>query len=284
MNVCGSCGSVLVAGDTVCSYCGAAVVDAGETAVPPPPPPPPPPGEAPHVATGAPPLPPLDSTGEFAITPVPEPEPEGRSRRGLMIGLGALVAAAAVGGAIVLLGGDDDDDADAGVTPDTDASTTAAPDTTSGDTAPADTAPADTTAETTPAETTPGPTTTAGPPSEAQALLDDLVKRDKDKADALVLTFVPQLAARYVGMVDDGGATWGASEILAEHNGLREQYKAILVDGGAYKFQLDGQPMTGWYLTFADEGFNTRNEGNKWCRKKDLTEDVCMAVEFKPAV
>ena len=270
MGVCGSCGSVVPSDSTVCGYCGTAVVDPSATSTLPPPPPPP--GGAPHVATGAPPLPPLDATGELAITPVPNLPPEGRGRRGVVVGIAALVAAAAAGGVVLyMMGQDDDSEAGTDTTPDSE---------------PAETSPPNTTPDTTPApETSPAPTTTGAPPSEAQLQLDALVAEDKATADTLILTFVPQLATRFDGMLDDAGVTWGFPEILAEHTGFREQYGAILVDSDAYKFKLeDGQPMAGWYLTFVPEGFNTRNDANKWCRQNDLPEETCTGVEFKRPV
>ena len=246
----------------------------------PPPPPPPPPGRRVSPADGAPPLPPRDATDEIEISPEPTPPAEGRSRRGLVIGVAALVAVAAAGGVVLWLTGDDDDadddadDAGAGTTPGTQ------PATTGSDTTVAET----TAAETTAPETSPAPTTTAVSPADAQAQLDALLVADKAIADSLVGTYVPQLAARYDGMVE-GGITWGPSEILAEHTPHREAFGAILVDGGAYKFKLDdGQPMDGWYLTFVPEPFDDKSDATNWCKDNDVPRETCVGRDFKPPV
>ena len=45
------------------------------------------------------------------------------------------------------------------------------------------------------------------------------------------------------------GVHWDYQTILDEHYRLRATYDAILTDGAAYNFRVDGEQMDGWFVT-----------------------------------
>ncbi|MGB8862421.1 MAG: serine/threonine-protein kinase [Ilumatobacteraceae bacterium] len=145
--------------------------------------------------------------------------------------------------------------------------------------APESTAPGTTTAV---AATTPATASTAPDPvAIASGELSRLLASDRATADSLVGQFVPQLSAKFVGLVYQG-VTYGPVEILADHEKNRDAYGAILVDSGLYMFEINGGPMVGWYLTVVPTSFSTKAAATQWCTDHGLGPDDCFGREFKP--
>lgn len=173
-------------------------------------------------------------------------------------GLAAVVVVAIV----VLGGGGDGGSADSGTTVVSTAETTAADSSTT-------------------ASTTALSTTTTDAITGAATQLTDYLDSDRSTADGLVGTYVPQLAAKYVGL-DYEGVLYGPVEILNEHSLLRGAYDTILVDGGEYAFTMGEDNMEGWYLTIVPASFATKDAANDWCTAQGFDVSNCFARLFMP--
>lgn len=213
-------------------------------------------------ATTAPTAPPTAPPSTPPTAP-PSPPAKGRSKPAWIWAVAAAVVAALVIGAVVLLGGGDDQQGT-----DTTVETTAGSTETTGS------------GETT---TSAGDTTTSVASDPSAATLAEYLTTDKPVADSLVGLYVPQVGAKYIGL-DYEGVVWGAEEILTEHQGFRTSYGAILVDGGAYDFQNNGERMDGWYLSIVPQGFPTVDEANAWCTTNGLDASKCFGRMFKSPV
>ena len=120
------------------------------------------------------------------------------------------------------------------------------------------------------------------PVAAANAELQRLITSDRASADSLVGRYVPQLSAKYVGLVYSG-VTYGPVEILADHVNQRRAYGAILVDSSAFAFEFDGGPMIGWYLSIVPVPYPTKEDATQWCTDHGLGNDDCFGREFKAA-
>lgn len=120
------------------------------------------------------------------------------------------------------------------------------------------------------------------PVAAASAELQRLIAFDRPSADSLVGQYVPQLSAKYVGLVYSG-VTYGPVEILADHVNQRRAYGAILVDSSAFAFEFDGGPMIGWYLSIVPVPYPTKEDATQWCTDHGLGNDDCFGREFKAA-
>lgn len=118
------------------------------------------------------------------------------------------------------------------------------------------------------------------PVAAASAELQRLIAFDRPSADSLVGQYVPQLSAKYVGLVYSG-ITYGPVEILADHVNQRRAYGAILVDSSAFAFEFDGGPMIGWYLSIVPVPYPTKEAATQWCTDHGLGNDDCFGREFK---
>ena len=172
------------------------------------------------------------------------------------------VAAVIVVAVIALGGGGDGGSADVGTTSASVAETTAADSSTTASTAALSTTTTD---------------AVAGAATQLTEYLDD----DRSTADGLVGTYVPQLAAKYVGL-DYEGVLYGPVEILNEHSLLRGAYDTILVDGGEYAFTMGEDNMEGWYLTIVPTSFATKDAANDWCTSQGFDTSNCFARLFMP--
>lgn len=126
-------------------------------------------------------------------------------------------------------------------------------------------------------------TTTTDPEAAALAGLANYVADDFSTASQLVGTFVAQVSAKYVGLVN-GDKTFTAADVLADHLQYRDRYGAILVDGGAFDFQFGDARMEGWYLSLVPLPYRTEAEANQWCTDQGLTSEWCFARRFAPPV
>lgn len=124
-------------------------------------------------------------------------------------------------------------------------------------------------------------TTSTDVETGAAAQLTDYLDGDRSKADSLVGTYVTQLSAKYIGLEIDG-VTWTPSAILGEHNGLREHYGTILVDGGEYAFTMGEDNMEGWYLSIVPTSYATKDEATQWCTDQGFDISNCFARLFMP--
>ncbi len=250
-------------------YAAATAISPLRPAASPPPPPPPPP-------------PPLVAE----IAPAASGPPGSNSRRPTLVALAAVVATLSIAGAgFLVFGGSSEKDEQ----PLTGAGSVAPTGATVADQAsspPATTAPTQTVP---PLTAAPPPTTieivTTVPPDPvtvASAELQRLIAADRPTANALVGQFVPQLSAKYVGL-DYEGVRYGPVEILADHLLHRNDYGAILVDSGAFAFEINDGPMIGWYLSIVPAPFSTKAAATQWCTDRGLGPDYCFGREFKPA-
>jgi len=189
--------------------------------------------------------------GEAAPVAPHEGGDSGGTKKAALIAAGLLVAIALVVGGFFVLSADD--------SPPTDS--TAAP----------TSAPTSTVATTDAA-------TTAPPAGDdiARQELAALVTADAPTVATVVDQWVPQLSAKREGLVV-GSATFGPEEILADHLALRDPYGAILVDGATYNFQIDDQPMVGWYLTIVPTGFASADGALMWCLQQNFERGDCIA-------
>ncbi len=250
MSFCGQCGQPVEPGAHFCGSCGASTTsaEAEPTAA----------DVAPNPTVMA-----LQAVFEPISTEVPIQHDEHRprpSRRGFnplaIIGFVALVLLA--GGATVLLLQDDEPAASPTVTTvPTDG--TAAVSTTAVATTEATIAP------TTAAATT---TTVALPPGEQLAAT---LATDREAVEAMVGRWVPQLSAKKVGTVDDG-ITYDLADILAFHEGLHDEYGALLLYSGDYVYQTDNL-----WVSVAPESFATAQGALAWCVSEDIGRDDCFA-------
>jgi len=186
-----------------------------------------------------------------------------------MWGAVAAAVAALVVVAVVVLGGGDDGSTGADTTVDLGAATTVA-----------DTTVPDTTNST----DTASPTSTTGDTTGfngAGQTLADWVAADRATAEGLVGAYVVQLSAKYEGL-EFNGVTYDNAAIVEDHLLYRDQYGAILVDGGAFDFEFNGSRMDGWYLTLLPTPFATRDDADQWCVDNGVTD--CFGRLFKPLV
>ena len=273
MSFCGQCGASVPAGAGFCGECGrrtdepfadasvhAAAADALTSVMPATPAtfqptPATPPASAPVTAPVTAPVATIDYQPSQSGQPG-QPAPAGRG--GLMVVL-ALLGLAAVAGGIYLVTKSDDSSTDGLATTIAGATTVVDSD---SSTPVASTLPAD-------------------PVQVASEQLQLLVAQDRPTADTLVGSWIPQLSAKRAGL-EANGIVYGPVEILADHALLRDTHGAILVDGGAFQFQSDGSPMTGWFLTIVAEKFASKAEAVQWCTDRSLGANVCLAREFKP--
>ncbi len=134
------------------------------------------------------------------------------------------------------------------------------------------------TATTTTATTTTATTTTATTtlPLTAEQQLALVIDEDAPLVAGIAETWLPQLSAKRLGLEIDG-VVFGYEEILADHMAHRAAYDAVLIDGGTYNFNLDGDQMTGWYMTLVPQPFGTFEGALDWCRLEDIGRDDCFA-------
>lgn len=263
MMYCGECGARVEPDDTYCGTCGSVTARLAAS-VPPPP----------NRSGGV--VPPVVAAGHA-------PPPASSSRRRVSIALAAAaVLVLAAGTTVFVL---------TRTNPGTASVDTPATRPTDSDEAPG-TAPASTTTIPT---TEPAPvvtTTTTVPPTTlppttisaddaALARLEELVNSDRALADQLVGGYVPQVSAKYVGLVYDG-VTYTPELVLADHLALRARYDAILVDASAFQFRNNGAPMTGWYLTIVPVRYDILEDAKGWCAAEGLPPADCFGRPFEP--
>ncbi len=141
----------------------------------------------------------------------------------------------------------------------------------------------DTVAETAPTTAAPStsvePPPTTVPPDPEVVAAERLVQLTAADAPAMVNleeSWVPQLSAKTFG-TEWQGVTYDFQAILAEHEALREQYGAILVDGATYSFRVSGQPMAGWYITLVPRAYPNPEGALAWCTAEQINADDCFA-------
>lgn len=168
-----------------------------------------------------------------------------------------------------------------------DTTTTLAPsrnDSAAIDPAPTSTAPTttatttSTTTTTTTTTTTLAPSTTApvDPDAAAAARLAELIATDAPAMVGVEEQWVPQLSAKTLG-TQWRGVTYDFQAILAEHEALRVQYGAILVDGSTYSFRIGGEPMAGWFITLVPRAYPNFEGALAWCNAEQINSDDCLA-------
>lgn len=248
----------------------APVVERPAAAVPPSPAPPAPPVASVPVASPREPVPVVGSTAPPRApvrAPIAAP-PGGGGGDGpkrpawIWAAAAAGVAAVVVVAILALGGGGDGGSADPGTTAAAAAETTATDSSTTATTAALS-------------------TTSTDAATGAATQLTDYLDADRPTADGLVGTYVPQLAAKYVGL-DYEGVLYGPVEILDEHLLLRGAYETILVDGGEYAFTMGEDNMEGWYLTIVPSSFATKDAANEWCTAQGFDVSTCFARLFMP--
>ena len=119
---------------------------------------------------------------------------------------------------------------------------------------------------------TPTPTPTVNPEVAAQAELDRLIA---DSASWVPLDgqWAAMLGGKWVGITDPlqtnskGGHTFGAADILAEHETLKARVAGVdvvLLDSRTFGDNIshDGQPL---YVTIGLGDFNDRDDVLAWC-------------------
>lgn len=124
-----------------------------------------------------------------------------------------------------------------------------------------------------PPPTTPAPTTTLPP----VARLNALIAADHAELEALVGSWIPQLSAKWDG-VPYKGTVYGFKEILAEHEALRQKYKARIAGGNDFNFKLP--PPHEWYITLVPQAFPGPDEVLGWCEQEGFAWDDCFAKQI----
>ena len=278
-----------------------ALLDLANASGPPPPPVVIPPGS--HTEVRPPPLP---ITGDPPPSVTPQTEPAGgtRRRRSLVLLSVILLVALGLGGLLLFAGGgaESDEGASDSVTAATGAAAiedvAAAPSATVAATSPP-TAPSveetDPPATAATVTTAPPPTTSVPPPSTsppptappptapppnpsllALTSLNDQVAADSPVVAGILESWVPQLSAKQLGTPWEG-VIYGYPEIWSEHQFLRSYYNVVLVEGGRYNFEIDGEQMAGWYITLVAEPFFSSDGALNWCRAAGIDRNNCAA-------
>jgi hypothetical protein len=125
---------------------------------------------------------------------------------------------------------------------------------------------------TTPTVAPPPPPTVTMAPLDAVAQLNAYVAQDEGRvASELEGHWVPQLSTKWVG-VQDQGITWDAPAILAEHERLRQQYDAVIVDSSQWGFRRKGA-----WVTLAPVPFDSGDAANAWCVAQGRSRNDCFA-------
>ena len=115
---------------------------------------------------------------------------------------------------------------------------------------------------------------TAPPTADVQLAM--LIEEDEPTVAPIIENWLPQLSAKRLG-IEDRGIVYGYDEILDDHRMHRQEYGAVLVDGGSYNFNLDGEQMEGWFMTIIPEPFDTSEGALTWCRVREIGRDSCFA-------
>lgn len=120
--------------------------------------------------------------------------------------------------------------------------------------------------------------TTLAPDPNAAALADLAATIDADRptVDSHLGRWVPQLSAKREGVRWEG-IDYGLAQILDLHRELDDRYSALLVNGAEYNFRIDDSPMTGWFITIADQSYATSDGALDWCRQNQIDRDNCAA-------
>lgn len=121
-------------------------------------------------------------------------------------------------------------------------------------------------------------TTTPAPDPNARALADLAATTDADRptVDSHLGRWIPQLSAKREGLRWEG-IDYGFAQILGLHRELDGRYGALLVSGAEYNFRIDDNPMTGWFITLADQSYATSDGALDWCRQHQIDRDNCAA-------
>ncbi len=114
------------------------------------------------------------------------------------------------------------------------------------------------------------------PVAVAAATLAQGVDADRPAVDIHLDRWVPQLSAKRDGTIWEG-VDFGLPEIMALHEDLDARYGALLVSGAEYNFQIDGDPMVGWFITIADQSHPTPDGALDWCRANGIDRNNCAA-------
>ena len=119
--------------------------------------------------------------------------------------------------------------------------------------------------------------------AEAAAQLANYVATDRVVALRLTGSWVPQLAASYVGL-HFGGTTYDGRTILQVHQALRSAYGALLVSGRDFKYVAAGEPMAEWYFTVVPVAHATREAAQTWCSDRAIPVNECFPQLFPSSV
>ncbi|WP_433782451.1 hypothetical protein ACQPX6_21480 [Actinomycetospora sp. CA-101289] len=115
--------------------------------------------------------------------------------------------------------------------------------------------------------------TTAAPTTDPTTELHRLARSDDAALDAVTGAWVPQLSSKRPGLVD-GGRTWDAAAILAEHEALRARYpQARLLWSGDWPVFTGGD----YWVTVLASPSSSAATANGWCDRQGLGADDCFA-------
>jgi serine/threonine-protein kinase len=238
---CVNCGLLLREGDVTCPQCGGAANQPYYPA------PPPGPVEQPY-----------DLVPGTATTP----RRGGGAKPALIVGLVLLAAIAGVGIAVGVA-------RHSAAAPQPDAAGPAVAVTSSVARPPLAVAP--------PESDSPVPSSTQPPPPQsnaaAKADLDGELDQDRNAADTLVGSWIPQLSSKRPGLVADG-ITYDYLSIWADFQRLRTAYPtALLIWSGDYvSFKSPD-----FYVTVVPQPFPDGPSANQWCDGAGLAPDDCYA-------
>ena len=125
--------------------------------------------------------------------------------------------------------------------------------------------------------TTNTPTTLPTDPSEvALAALGETIAADRPFVDSHLGRWVPQISAKRNGIRWEG-VDYDLPLILDLHRELDARHGALLVSGAEYNFEIDDNPMAGWFVTIVDESHDAPDGALDWCRRNDIDRDNCAA-------
>lgn len=120
------------------------------------------------------------------------------------------------------------------------------------------------------------PTTTPSP-ADATAELASIADTDRDRIMALQGRWVPQLSAKQDG-TEWEGVVYDLPAILDLHRRLGEQVgETLLVEGSTLAFLIDGERMSGWWITLADHDFDDAASALDWCNDAGFDRANCAA-------
>lgn len=90
--------------------------------------------------------------------------------------------------------------------------------------------------------------------------------------------WVPQISAKRTGLVapdvDGRVVTWTNTEILAQHQRLRQQYPGTRL---IWSDEWNTFDLRGWWVTLAGATFAEPDSANAWCDAMAISADECFA-------